>query len=108
MSRRAVADILRDHGAAWREANRGHVSLGQLAAVRRRSEVTLRAVRTRAAATLSSATTVAATAIARSARVPRPVSGWPHARPSCYPSAISMSSIRCQPGCATWPIRTSA
>jgi len=30
VSRRAVADILRDHGAAWREANRGHVSLGQL------------------------------------------------------------------------------
>ncbi|HET7154961.1 MAG TPA: IS91 family transposase [Hyphomicrobiaceae bacterium] len=25
-----VADILRDHGTAWREANRGHVSLGQL------------------------------------------------------------------------------
>ena len=25
-----VADILRDHGAAWRDANRGHVSLGQL------------------------------------------------------------------------------
>jgi hypothetical protein len=25
-----VADILRDHGSAWREANRGHVSLGQL------------------------------------------------------------------------------
>jgi len=25
-----VADILRDHGPAWREANRGHVSLGQL------------------------------------------------------------------------------
>src|SRR5690349_7427996 len=25
-----VADILRDHGAAWREANRGHVSLAQL------------------------------------------------------------------------------
>ena len=24
-----VADILRDHGAAWREANRGHVSLAQ-------------------------------------------------------------------------------
>jgi hypothetical protein len=28
-----VADILRDHGAAWREANRGHVSLGQLKAM---------------------------------------------------------------------------
>ena len=25
-----VADILRDHGAAWRHANRGHVSLLQL------------------------------------------------------------------------------
>jgi hypothetical protein len=25
-----VADILRDHGRAWRDANAGHVSLGQL------------------------------------------------------------------------------
>ena len=25
-----VADIFRDHGAAWRDANRGHVSLAQL------------------------------------------------------------------------------
>ena len=25
-----VADIFRDHGPAWREANRGHVSLEQL------------------------------------------------------------------------------
>jgi hypothetical protein len=25
-----VADVFRDHGAAWREANAGHVSLGQL------------------------------------------------------------------------------
>lgn len=25
-----VADIFRSHGAAWRQANRGHVSLGQL------------------------------------------------------------------------------
>src|SRR5262249_36589627 len=25
-----VADIFRDHGPAWREANRGHVSLHQL------------------------------------------------------------------------------
>ena len=25
-----VADIFRDHGSAWREANRGHLSLGQL------------------------------------------------------------------------------
>jgi hypothetical protein len=25
-----IADIFRDHGAAWRHANRGHISLGQL------------------------------------------------------------------------------
>jgi hypothetical protein len=25
-----VADIFRGHGAAWREANRGHISLDQL------------------------------------------------------------------------------
>ena len=25
-----VADIFRDHGAAWRKANAGHVSLGQI------------------------------------------------------------------------------
>ena len=25
-----VADIFRDHGAAWRAAHAGHVSLGQL------------------------------------------------------------------------------
>ena len=32
MSRPAleVADIFRDHGAAWRQANAGHVSLGQM------------------------------------------------------------------------------
>ena len=28
-----VADIFRDHGAAWRDANRGHVSLAQLKAM---------------------------------------------------------------------------
>jgi hypothetical protein len=31
-----AADIFRDHGAAWRHANRGHVSLEQLK-VRRRT-----------------------------------------------------------------------
>ena len=28
-----VADIFRDHGPAWRQANAGHVSLGQLKAM---------------------------------------------------------------------------
>ena len=30
-----VADIFRDHGAAWRHANRGHVSLGQRTSCRK-------------------------------------------------------------------------
>src|SRR5437764_7960815 len=36
MSRPAleVADIFRDHGVAWRKANAGHVSLGQLKVMR--------------------------------------------------------------------------
>ena len=29
-----VADIFRDHGSAWRDANRGHISLGQLKVMR--------------------------------------------------------------------------
>jgi len=29
-----VADIFRDHGAAWRAANAGHVSLAQLKVMR--------------------------------------------------------------------------
>ena len=56
MSRPAleVADIFRDHGAAWRKANAGHVSLGQMKvmsaiehAARRRSAAMRRAARTK-------------------------------------------------------------
>jgi len=62
-----VADIFRDHGAAWRAANAGHVSLAQLwrwrapsrAAARRLSGDMSRAVRT--ARTPSSPTTAANT-----------------------------------------------
>jgi hypothetical protein len=32
-----VADIFRDHGAAWRRANAGHVSLDQLKVMTRRA-----------------------------------------------------------------------
>ena len=31
-----TVDIFRDHGLAWRDANRGHVSLGQLKVLQRR------------------------------------------------------------------------
>ena len=78
-----VADIFRDHGAAWREANRGHVSLAQLKVMS-----AIEGCRTAAlgghvarcedppAATRPSPTTAAATGTARSARAPRRASGW--------------------------------
>jgi len=53
-----VADIFRDHGAAWRRANAGHVSLGQMkvivrssVAARQRSAAMWRVARTRSALT---------------------------------------------------------
>ena len=52
-----LADILREHGPAWREVNRGHVSLDQLKVMSaiercrtRRSAAMSRAARTRRAA----------------------------------------------------------
>ena len=46
--------------------------------------------------------------IAQSVRARPRGSGSPSGRPSCSPSAISMSSTRCRRRCATSPIRTSA
>ena len=70
MSRPAleVADIFRDHGAAWRKANAGHVSLGQMkvmSAIEHCRTAALgamwRAARTTSAPTWSSSTIAAAT-----------------------------------------------
>jgi hypothetical protein len=51
-----VADIFRDHGAAWRQANAGHVSIGQMKAMsaieRCRTAAMSGAARTRTALTL--------------------------------------------------------
>ena len=67
-----VADILRDHGPAWREANRGHVSLDQLkvmSAIERCRTAALGgpATRARTAASGASPTTPAAIATAPNA-----------------------------------------
>ena len=65
-----VADLFRDHGPVWREANRGHLSLEQLKVIsaiedcrRRPWAGTLRAVRTRCAAPPRLPITVAAIGI---------------------------------------------
>ena len=82
-----VADILRDHGPAWRETNSRHISLYQLkvmtAIERCRTADMSRAARTRRAAIRRSRTTPAATGIARSARPRRHTDGWPTAKRSC-------------------------
>jgi len=87
-----VADILRDHGSAWREATapckprsaEGHECDRALSA-RQRSAGTSRAARTRRAAIPRSRTTPAATGIVRSARVRRHADGWPTVKRSCLP-----------------------
>ena len=82
-----VADILRDHGAAWREANRGHVSLPQMKVMS-----AIESCRTAAlgghvarcedcAHTIISYNTVGI-GTARSAKGPRPARGWRSGKPS--------------------------
>ncbi len=90
-----VADILRDHGPAWREANQGHVSLEQLKVMRaiaamshggaRRGQMSHAAKHHRRAAIPRSRTTPAATGIAQSVRARRRADGSPTAKRSCCP-----------------------
>ena len=85
-----VADIFRDHGAAWRAANRGHVSLCQLKVMsaiercRTAALVMLRLARTRPAGTQPSPIIAAATGIVRSAMYGR--------RPPCK---RNLTFLRC-------------
>src|SRR4029077_12173480 len=82
-----AADISRDHGAAWRRANAGHVSLDQMkvmSAIERCRTVALGGHVARCescALILSLPTTAAATGIAPSVRAPPPSNGSPSARP---------------------------
>ena len=96
-----VADIFRDYGAAWRQANAGHVSLGQLKVMSAiescrtaPSAAMSRAVRT--APIRRSPTTPAAIGTAQNARVQRPSNGWPNARPTCWRCRIITSCSRCR------------
>ena len=94
-----VADIFRDHGAAWRHANRGHVSLLQLKVMSaiencRTAALGGHVARARTAPTPRSPTTAAATGTARSARAPQRASGWRRARPNCSRSPPANVSAR--------------
>ena len=77
-----VADIFRHHGAAWRRANAGHVSLGQLQAMSaivscRTAALGGHVAAVRTAATPRSPTIPAATATARTVREPPAYRGLP-------------------------------
>jgi hypothetical protein len=98
-----VADIFREHGAAWRRANAGHVSLGQLKAMSaiercrtaarrtegapmaywRASGATVMSRAAKAARIRLSRSIVVAAGVVRSVRPPQRANGWPSARPSC-------------------------
>jgi len=81
-----VADIFRDYGAAWRQANAGHVSLGQLKVMSAIESCRTAALGGHVARCEDCAyTTIAPAAIgtAQNARVQRPSNGWPNARPTC-------------------------
>ena len=99
-----VADIFRDHGPAWREANRGHVSLDQLkvmSAIERCRTAALGGHVARCENDACAHTVIAYNSLPQPALPEVPgrggdASGWPRARPSCCPSATSMSSTRCR------------
>jgi len=109
-----AADIFRDHGAAWRDANRGHVSLGQLkvmSAIERCRTAALgghvaRLARTRPARARSSPSTAAVTGIARNVRGARRGSGSPNARPGFCPCPTSTWCSRCPRPSPASPIGT--
>jgi len=100
------------HDAAWRSANAGHVSLGQMKVMSaiercrtaarpceawlRHDAAMSRAARTRPAVTRSSPTTAAATDIVPSVRGQRHASGSPIGRPSYSPSPGPIADVAYQ------------
>src|SRR5208337_4562027 len=107
-----VADILREHGPAWREANCGHVSLDQLkvmSAIERCRTVALGGHVARCENAACGHTLIASvTGIARNARLPPHADGWPIAKRSSCRRHTFTSSTRCRASCVTLRTRTSA
>ena len=104
-----VADVFHRHGADWRRANAGHVSLGQLqvmSAIERCRSAGMSSV-AGIAATAASLTTLVATAIAQSVGARWRRIGSRRARPICCRSAISTWSSRCPPRSPRSPTRTT-
>jgi hypothetical protein len=92
-----VADVFRAHGAAWRKANAGHVSLGQLKVMSAIETCGTAALgghveRGETARTNASPTIPAATATARSARGRRRGNGSKTAKPNSCRSPIFRST----------------
>jgi hypothetical protein len=103
-----VADIFRDHGATWRSANAGHVSLGQLkvmSAIERCRTAALggHVARCEKCAHTLIAYNPAATGTARSVKARRLRSGSPRARSTYCRYPTSTWSSRCRPRSPTSP-----
>lgn len=108
-----VADIFRDHGAAWRAANAGHISLNQfkvMGAIERCRTAALGGHVARCAdcAMSTSPTTHAAIGTAQNvSRVP-PKLGWQHVRLNCCLCGVFILSSRCPDRSPTSRTRTNA
>ena len=111
-----VADILRDHGPAWREANRGHVSLDQLkvmSAIERCRTAALGGHVARCENAACGHTLIAYNSC-RNRHCPKcqgcgvtPMAGRPRSGAACRCRTFT-SCTRCRASCVTSPTRTSA
>src|SRR5258708_20860837 len=98
-----VADILRDHGPAWREANRGHVSLEQLkvmSAIERCRTAALGGHVARCENAACGYTEIAYNSCRNrhcpKCQVPRHADGWSTAKRSCYRRRTFTSFTPCR------------
>src|SRR5246127_4109937 len=103
-----VADILRDHGSAWREANRGHVSLDQLkvmSAIERCRTAALGGHVARCENAACGHTLIMYNSCRNrhcpKCRLRAHADGWPTAKRSCCPSRTFTSCTRCRASCVT-------
>ena len=103
-----VAEIFRTHGAAWRAAHAGHISVGQLKVMSaieacRTAALGGHVERVSAVPVRRSPIIAAATGTAPNAKGRRPGTGSLTAKPNCCACRTSMWCSRCRQRSAIWP-----
>src|SRR3954447_26198752 len=106
-----VADIFRDHGAAWRSANAGHVSLDQLKVMSAIERCRTAALGGHVERCEKCSYTIVAYNSCRNRHCPKcqgaaAQGGWPSVRRSCCRCPTSTWCSRCPPESPISPIRT--